>query len=81
MHNSLNEKSASFKNIEGLSVIQKAEQYDMLMDLIRMKIAISFNDKKIQLLTLGHGCSNGGPRIIRLFSIKYTLQMHQCFVV
>ena len=39
--------------IEGLSVIQKAEQYDILMGLIRQKIAISDTNKKIQLLTLG----------------------------
>ena len=39
--------------IEGLSVIQKAEQYDILMDLIRRKVAISETDKKFQLLTLG----------------------------
>ena len=39
--------------IEGLSVIQKAEQYDTLMNLVREKVAISDTDKKIQLLTLG----------------------------
>ena len=38
---------------EGLSVIQKAEQYDYLKDLIRRKVAISDRDKNIQLLTLG----------------------------
>ena len=39
--------------IEGLWIIQKVEQYDLLMDLIRKKIAVSDTEKKIQLLTLG----------------------------
>ena len=35
-----------------LSVNQNAEQYDILMDLIRKMVATSDTDKKIQFLTL-----------------------------
>ena len=38
--------------MEGLSITQKTEQYDILMDLIRKKVAISDTDVKIQLLNL-----------------------------
>ena len=42
------------RTIEGLSVTQKAEQFDILMNLIRKKVTISDTGKNIQLLTLAH---------------------------
>ena len=42
--------------IKGLNVEQKAEQYDILMNLIRKKISHSDINEQIQLLTLAN-CS------------------------
>lgn len=48
----LNEETVNMRTIEGLSVAQKAEQFDILMNLIRKKVTISDTGKNIQLLTL-----------------------------